>query len=407
MHIIENYSRRAGALIDKPFIIEQFYPIEAEKYITISNSSGMEGKNYSYFQDVVDFILPQLQSLGIAIIQIGNKDDIGLDGATHLHGKTSLNQTAYILKNAILHVGNDSFPVHLASSYDIGIVALYSVSPPEVCGPYWGTKSNQVLLSPDFSNKLPSYNPKESPKRSDEIAIEDVINGIYKLLKIDENVPTSLYIGERYTNQVVELIPDQILRKDFVPHLVINIRGDLIDSFDENVVLHNIHSRKCSLVINRKFNNIDGLFSVRENLPGFFYDITEYGVDIDFLQNLIKRGLPPQIVYRSEDLNKFNEAKIQLLDFKIPSPRLISNKNNLDKFTKLLDNVTNNSNDVLVKSNRVILAKGKVYLSIQHYKEDKPTTTKEQKLDLQHPEELTKEHEFYYIYEYGSKKKIN
>ena len=399
MHLWETYALKTSSKIDKPFIIEHFYPLDTDKYITISNSSGMEAKNYPHYQDVVDFILPIVKKEGYTIFQIGNKDDKSLEGCVPLYGKTNLNQTAYILKNSQLHIGNDSFPIHLASSYNVPIVGLYSVSPIEVCGPYWGDKDKQKLLSPDFSLVGPTFNPSEKPSRVQEIKIEEVVSAVLQLLKIDCPDIETKYMGHRYTNQVIELIPNQVLKADFASHLVINIRADLLSEVNETIVLHNLQVRKSALSISQEFKNIEGLNRFKQHLLGFFYDVTD-SLNLEFLKKLVLAGLPPQIIYRGEDIDYLNDLKFKLIDFKMPPIKHLStNKDNIDKLIKVLDNSNENT---YIKSNRVILSDQKVYLSLQHWREDKITTEKHQKLDIQNKENLLKEEEFYYIYNYVS-----
>jgi ADP-heptose:LPS heptosyltransferase len=75
MHLIEQYALSCGVKIDKPHIETCFYPIAENKYITLHASSGMQAKNYDYYNDVMEMILPHLNSQGIKVIQIGGKED--------------------------------------------------------------------------------------------------------------------------------------------------------------------------------------------------------------------------------------------------------------------------------------------------------------------------------------------
>ena len=53
MHLIEQYALSCGVKIDKPHIETSFFPVPSEKYITVHASSGMESKNYDYYDDVM------------------------------------------------------------------------------------------------------------------------------------------------------------------------------------------------------------------------------------------------------------------------------------------------------------------------------------------------------------------
>jgi ADP-heptose:LPS heptosyltransferase len=97
-----------------------------------------------------------------------------------LQGQTNINQTAFILENSKLHIGNDSFAIHMCSAFDVPLIGLYSVSSPEIAGPFWKNK-NQICLTP--KNWKPSFNPNESPKRVNEIKIESIIESIQTTFK--------------------------------------------------------------------------------------------------------------------------------------------------------------------------------------------------------------------------------
>jgi len=56
MHLLETYALTTGSKIKKPFILKKYFPLPFERYVTIQNSSGMPGKCYDYFQEVIDFI---------------------------------------------------------------------------------------------------------------------------------------------------------------------------------------------------------------------------------------------------------------------------------------------------------------------------------------------------------------
>jgi ADP-heptose:LPS heptosyltransferase len=102
MHLLETYALSTGSKISKPFIIKKYFPLPTNKYITIQNSSGMNGKCYDYFQDVIDFLYEKLNSKGFQIIQIGSKEDKPLNRVINLQGQTDINQTAFILNNSSL-----------------------------------------------------------------------------------------------------------------------------------------------------------------------------------------------------------------------------------------------------------------------------------------------------------------
>ena len=70
MHLVESYATNCGLKIDKPYIFEKFFPLGFEKYITFETSTD-PAKDYDYWNDVINPLLPELEKKGIAIVQIG------------------------------------------------------------------------------------------------------------------------------------------------------------------------------------------------------------------------------------------------------------------------------------------------------------------------------------------------
>ena len=75
MHLLERYALSCSVKIDKPAIEEQFYPLTQDRFIVLHASSGMQSKNYDYYNEVVDLIKPYLDRENIKILQIGSEDD--------------------------------------------------------------------------------------------------------------------------------------------------------------------------------------------------------------------------------------------------------------------------------------------------------------------------------------------
>ncbi|MEK6881515.1 MAG: glycosyltransferase family 9 protein, partial [Nanoarchaeota archaeon] len=212
--------------IHKPEIYLQFCPIPCDKYITIQTAGAMLAKNYYFFQEIIDLILPILQKNDIKIVQLGGKNEQKLNGALDLLEKTTINQLAYLISKALLHIGTDSCGVHFASGFNIPIVALYSVSPPSICGPYFGDKSKQICLEPPMNGRKYSFTPTENPSPVNKISPEQVASSIMQLLNISWKSPVStISLGSEYQNAILECIPNQVVQPFF--NGVLNLRGDL------------------------------------------------------------------------------------------------------------------------------------------------------------------------------------
>jgi hypothetical protein len=297
MHLVETYSLSTGSKIKKPFIHKKFFPLPFDKYITIQNSSGMQGKCYDYFQEVINFVYEDLEKAGYKIIQIGAKEDRALNNVFHLHGQTNINQTAFILENSKLHIGNDSFAIHMCSAFDVPLIGLYSVSSPEIAGPFWKNK-NQICLTP--KNWKPSFNPNERPKRINEIKIESIIESIKLLLNINfsQNIET-LFIGQRYGQILLESIPSIILQNNIFSEIPLNIRFDYIEEIQENdyiCTLNNLNIRKCTIITD-KVLEIEKLAQLKDKIINVFYNITFNNIDFDFINKVKLLGIKIDFIF--------------------------------------------------------------------------------------------------------------
>jgi hypothetical protein len=363
MHLLETYALSTGSKISKPFIIKKYFPLPTNKYITIQNSSGMNGKCYDYYQEVIDFIYDDLEKIGYKIIQIGSKEDKPLKKVINLQGQTNINQTAFILDNSSLHVGNDSFAIHMCSAFDVPLIGLYSVSSPEIAGPFW-KNNKQICLTP--KDWRPSFNPNESPKKVNEILIEDIVKSVFSLLNINtQNNIETIHIGEDYDKFFVEVTSNQIIPKDIFPNENIHIRLDYkeenLDESDYQSIYSNLNIRNC-VIITDKALNLKPFFNLKSKVSCIFYNITN-NINKDFIKEANMLGFKLVCIF---DLNKDNEKilnqrKFELIDYP-QSVEIVEFKN---IFTFKVDNNT------YYKSNKILIANNKFYLSRQAYKENK------------------------------------
>jgi hypothetical protein len=363
MHLLETYALSTGSKITKPFIIKKYFPLPTNKYITIQNSSGMSGKCYDYFQDVIDFLYEKLNILGYQIIQIGSKEDKPLQRVFHLQGQTDINQTAFILNNSSLHIGNDSFAIHMCSAFGVPLIGLYSVSSPQIAGPFWKNKK-QICLTP--SNWRPSFNPNENPKKVNEIKIEKIIQSIETILfdKIETNVHT-LHIGEEYNKYLIETVANQIIPPEAFKGQILNIRIDYkyedLDTDDYNSLYHNLNIRNCVWITDKKIN-LKPFFHLKDKIPVIFYDITNQ-INIDFINEANFLGFKLSCIFNLKNNEEIlNQRKLELIDLP-QSIEVINIKSNLDYEIK---------DNTYYKSSKILIANNQFFLSKTAYKENKP-----------------------------------
>lgn len=278
MRLLDVYALSCGAKIDKPFIYETYFPLPVIRYITFQAQSqkDIDAKNYGYWQDVIDMLNPTLSKNNIKILQVGQPHETPLQNIFDVRGQTNVHQLAYIIKNAMLHLGPDSFGVHLAASYDIPLVGLYSSTMPEIAGPHFGDPKKQVLFKAyeRVNNKKPAYSLQEDPKSINTIKPEEIANAVFKLLDIDFRIPLeTVFTGKRYSSNIIrELIPNAggIMGN---PEAPIEIRADLFS--DDNILGHHLTYLKQAVLVTNKPINMKLLKHFKPHIPIMVYRITE------------------------------------------------------------------------------------------------------------------------------------
>ena len=186
MHLLSQYALASASKISRPFILEKFFPTSFNKYITL-HSTSKPSKSYSFFSEVISIIKSVLDKENIQIIQIGGQSDNKIRGIIDLCGATNINQTAYLIKNSLLHLGIDSFPIHFADFYNKPIVGLYSNNFIGCVEGFFGDKSKQILLEPEVRKQgiKPSFSMDEPyPKQIDSILPEIIAQSVLKLLNL-------------------------------------------------------------------------------------------------------------------------------------------------------------------------------------------------------------------------------
>jgi len=346
MRLLDTYATNTGSKIDQPFIYTKYFPLPLEGYITIQSQTPYDSRNYSYWQEVINLIQPFLSKANIHIIQVGTKDERQLGGVINLLGQTSINQLAYVIQNSKLHFGADSLCVHLASSFDVPIVSLYSISNPNVAGPHFGNKDKHILLKgyERIGNKKPSYSQVESPKSIDTIKPEEIAEGILKLLNIEfPKMPETVFIGQDFNVKSFEIIPEQGLDISSIPVENPIIRLDY--SFNEEV-LESILSQRKSIIFTNKPIKKDIIEKYKQNINQLIYIIEENN-SINFVKLLKTNSINYVLLsfLPEEVLNKF---KIDFMDYNL----IINRKHKTKEETSIsnIDNLYYNSSRTIYSS---------------------------------------------------------
>lgn len=387
MKLIETYAASSGLQISKPFIYTKYFPTPWDSYILLHAGGGMNSKRYDYFNEVVDILKAALPSL--TIVQIGGHDDPPVPGTVDMRGKTTIHQTAYLIKNAKLLIGNDSCNVHIASGFDTPIVALYGPTTTYNHGPCFSTPEKVRLITADLQGNKPTYSKEEYPKTINRIKPEEVASNALELLGIQNSkLRKSLYFGNQYLTATLDIVPDSVLSAQFLPEALATIRMDYL--FDEQKLAENLSIRKYNVVTNKPIN-INLLKHFKGNIVHFVYDVeTDYNVE--FVESLRRAGINFILTsfLKDEELAK---AKLDLFDYNIIIQR--------DKIgAKFLKEHPEINADCKYKTNKFLLSGGKFYLSKLRWQQGKPTESINHKTDsVEISEDFFDFADNYYIYQ--------
>lgn len=390
MHILEQYSLNSGAKIKKPFIYEKFFPLNLDNFISFHPSSK-PSKTYDVWQEAIDLIVPYLEKKNIKIVQIGEKEDKLYSGTVNLLGLTNINQTAYILKNALLHFGADSFPTHIASYYDKKIVSLYSNNYVSCVRPYFGSPENQILLEPARTTK-PCFSFHETPKTINKIKPETIAKSILKLLKIQDFINIeSIYFGMEYNQPKLELVPN--MNVDPKKHNSTNIIVRMDLEFNEQILRNQLKICDCVIFTDKPIDK-QLLTENKNRVSKIIYEIKEDN-DIEFANFLRFNSIPYQLfTYLKND--KIGKIKLDYID----QEQIIEVNSDLKAKTKI-----DYTSNLFYKSNKKILSNGKIFLSVNSYKQDiAATQNAEAVIDCA---EFWKELENFYIFRVDKSLKID
>jgi hypothetical protein len=377
MKLVESYSTLTSLSIDdKPFIVEKFYPLPHDRYITIQGGAGFASKCYGFYQDVIDLLTPFLSKANIKIVLLGGKTDKLYQGVFDARGNT-LGQSHYLIRAALLHFGNDSWMTHAAGWLNKPLVALYGPTSKDIHGPYWSNKESTVLLSSHRWGRNPTFAAQENPMSIALIDPYDVARAVLDLLAIPHTLTQrTVHIGPSYNAQLLEWLPNTPVNPAFNPEASLVARFDLCAN--EAALVQTLQS-------GRKVNLLTKTPLPLGLLQGFKPLILSYGHEMDEATPLdyvaaVKKLFPAATFFtRDPDLEKLAALRFKFFD--VTTIQHVTDKTRAD-FIKAAQEYTNDptfsldtadkSRKMEFKTNKMILSNGKVYLSHAHEKADIP-----------------------------------
>lgn len=361
-HLLEQYALSCGAKIKTPQILETFFPIPFEKYVLIHCGGGMVSKIYEYYSEVVSLIKVPLQKAGYEILQIGGDKDLVANGVFNLCGSTNMHQTAYLIKNASLFIGNDSCNLHIASGYDIPLIGLYGPTTVENHGPYFSSNDKKVLMIGDLKGNKPSYAAYENPKSINTIKPEQIAKNVLSILGIEDKITfETVFVGDTFNQTCLDIVPNFVLPPNIGHNIVPKIRMDFL--FDERGLAANLQVRRHIIVTDKEIN-LSLLKNLGKNIERIFIKINKNS-STDFASNVIKLGIPT-ILFSEEKDQELGNLKLEFFDYgAILEQRPEDN-------VKLVEGKNINSSTKF-KTNRFFMNDSKIYLSKAHLDKNIPT----------------------------------
>lgn len=352
MHILERYALSCGVKIDKPQIYTKFYPNNFGKYITLQASSGMEAKNYDLYQEVVEILSPYLRELGIQVVQIGNGKDKKLKDVSCVFD-ASIPQMAYLIQNAVLHLGNDSCGIHFASGFDKKIVFLNSICYEQNVRPYWSDKSKYRIIEPERKGK-PSFNPNEKPKQINKIKPEQVAQAVLDLLGVNKTVNiNTVNVGSKYGDRYLQVVPNCAAQAN-LPFVV--SRLDL--EYNQESLAQQLQISKTHIITNQPIHP-EILVKFKDNILSVTYDIQKDN-DPKFVEFMQSKGI--NFTLRSDlEGQDFEDLKLDYMDY-----GLVIKKQKLKK-PEFAD-----TPNLKYVSNQHYVSNGQTFPSLAAVRENKP-----------------------------------
>lgn len=379
-HLIEVYAKDLGVKIGKPVLVEHFFPVKDEKYITVHTDNKIDSKNYEYFPQVLNLLRPILQKHGYKIYQIGGPEDPRLKQVDEHFLNLTYKQSIHVIKNSKLHLGIDSLPVHIASVFDIPIVVLYSHIYANHARPYWSSPERVRVLESDKKGNKPSYGYSEHPKTIRSITPEQVAAQVFDLLGFEIKIPMqTISIGSVFHREYTEVVPNfraNISRNDDSP---IYVRADLF--YDEQNILFWVSNNRSCIVTDRGIH-IDTLRQCAANIHHIYFKLNDENAPSEYFMEVKRLKIPFTICTTEKD--KLAVMRNAYFDFRVE----------YDDWKERAEKVEKKGQFFM--TNKVILSNSVLFPSEAHLRQNKPLDGHNEVLDDIH---FWKDYEHYLIYD--------
>lgn len=384
MHLLERYALSCGVKIDKPFILDHYYPITLPKYIVFQTSGKGNSRQYDYWSKVFQYIKEYTKDFPIVHVGVeGDQSVFGID--LDLRGKTTMKNLAYLVKNSSLYLGIDSFCAHLAGYYDKNIVGIYPYSYAQNSLPIWGDKKKQSIIEVDWAKEgKPSFQYNEVNKKVNTIMPEIIAKAALDKLgvKNDLHLVKSIFIGKEYHNPTIEIIPDSDIYPVIIKDKTCNVRMDYV--FNEKNLMKLATVSKVNIITAKEID-IDLLNLIKTKICGLNI-IASNEISESYLNKVKSLGIKLNL---SAPFNEhWPELCEKFFDFKLEKD---------EKPTKLkIKNISEIDENCIFNSEKIIFSEGKVYSCKLFWEKKQPKLDKRAK--VVDDQTFWQDSDYFYIY---------
>ena len=130
-NILKAYAEAVGVKAEDCALFLKTTPVPdlPESYIVFhAGKTNWVGRDWA--SSKFDILASQLQKMGHKVICVGTTRDNRTACDLDLRGKTNISELAHVIKNCKLFVGIDSFPMHVAQTFDVpGVCFFGSINP--------------------------------------------------------------------------------------------------------------------------------------------------------------------------------------------------------------------------------------------------------------------------------------
>ncbi len=356
-HLATVYGKDLGVRVGKPILQSHYYPLPSNKYITIHTSDKVPAKNYSYWNDVVTILKPELDRRGYSIIQIGTKEDPQIDGVNCFLNSLTFQQTFFVIENSLLHVGIDSCPVHIASAYNIPTVSVYAHTYASTCSPLWNRK--QIIIESDRGGNRPSFSLVENPKTIDLIKPEEISEACFKLLNFKKfKSQKTIYIGSKYLSKTIDVILGDKFLEGRILDAKVRIRMDLF--YCEKRLVEQLSKIEKAEILTKSPISTNILTFFKNKIAKVVYTCERFNEDfLSFLRN-------SNIAFELNCTNNetISEERNKFFNYDI----CLEEGNDIPK--EIREKITENYSNMRISTGKIYLINGEKVISPYNFKKD-------------------------------------